>query len=747
MCGQPFDPFISWSSKNSECEYDVNRKKLVRDSPWHDMVKTGTAGVARKAIEEIKAIGEEVDVRALADILSSQAAQAPAKGSKRQRAAAAAKKSRPPAQMSPLPVKFEGFTSLSKESSMGSGRSAESVTLPQEPLSAPLFPPLLPPFASATTVGSASRASSAPGIPPLGGMETQSPSGSGPLAFAGLAAANVSELPRNVSLGSASMGSNIAPLDVDALLEYANKVLQVQTQQKQELALQLQNQTDFSTEEGLKRAFIRDIVPAIPKHIRYWLFDKVQEGTEFAIYCPDKESPAAPLPGPDSILPLLTACKKLIVRHVTLPMFLPSLFHIILFSTVLCVMAVDPDSELGNSFDDVRPTGPPWTPLGWPNTAKEVYALLRICIGMSKRMGMNKEPIGRQNADPALVQQEIRESKIITSEVDLGDQGPVLLNDGAGASMDPERENMTRRLWWLQYIADRELAYLTFRQPIIDDKDCYIYPPHMAEDATDQSAHSPRSGTGSAMSLIQLSIPEAAEFETLVSDALFRSFSILGRSVNYRYACQIHRLDPTAEGDPNRRDLFGDAQVFRAALPKIADAYDKRNTKPGIVNEYKRVISHLPRMWVQQLASGLLVHNAAVMILASPPVGNDSGSYGAWENSSGAPAFATAAFRVVNILNNMIWNEMFGSHGGSQAIVGFNQVIVFQAAMALATLVIALQVGPCWSVLTWTCCQISHPFALFSSFFVLKRTKLDEPAAAFDWTTASPFRSTTWQST
>lgn len=680
----------------------MNRKKLVKDSPWHGMIREGTAIAAIRVLEDAKAQGEEVDIRTLASQLVSEPGSTPVvgKGSKRHQTRRGPKQApkgsnavERPQPASKTPVEFPGFSLPLKSVSLGSNHSASEgsgATMPRA-ASGPLFPPL----AASLTDRSLSNSGSSNARPThlsrgqISLSDLDSPS-----------LESAAELLRNPPAGLPPHVVKDGVANVDALLEYVQKVLQVQQQHQQELMFQ-QLQQEVTTEEGLKRAFIRDIVPCIPRALRAWIFDRMGMDSEFSDYCEDMTTPARRFPGPHILLPLLTACKRLIVRHVTLPMFLPSLVHIILFSSVLCTMAVDPNSEDGqleNAGNEAN-TGSDWIPLAWPHTAKEVDSLLRICVGMSRRMGMNKEPIGRANVDEQAVEKDIRESKIIGAEVDLGNAG-LLFMDGAGASVSADREAVTRRLWWLQYMTDRMMSFLVFRKPVIDDKDCYIYPPHLAKDSSENNgSHSPHSQAGSlsGSSSHDLGALEINEFDSISSDSLLRAFSLLGRAVNYRVTCQAYHINPFSATDPLRVALLSDLDLFRRALPKVAGAFDKPHRKQSSIDDYRNFIESLPRHAVRQLGVAMLIHDAAWILLSSPPSGNEGGSHLDWADGPAVDMFAEAAFRVVNIVTNVLYSDIFGADGDPGGLIGFAQVVAFQAAMALATLLINLQVRFCFA--------------------------------------------------
>ena len=674
------------TNRKGDCIYDVNRKKLVRDSPWHTMIRDGTALTARKVLEEAKNHGDEVDIVELASTLATDAvAPAPSSNSRRR-----APRKQPPAQSpvpkmvpepsDPAPVDFGGFNLPTTTSSFGlNSRSEDELRIPRV-VSGPLFPPLLPPFASVPSIVSSSTHSQSSSNNFLGTSQSF-----GRMSAASPGGADSANVPPTTQPESAAQ--QVTP-NVNALLEYVQQVLQVQQQQRQEVAFQ-ELQREVSTEEGLKQAFIRDVVPSMPRYIKHLLFADLPAHSEFADYCPDISGPPGPYPGPHTLLPLLTACKRLIIRHITLPMFLPSLVHIILFSTVLCAMAVDPNGDQGPVDASGDPGGSDWTPLAWPHTAKEVDAVLRICVGMSKRMGMNKEPIGRANVDEQTVGKNARESKIIESEVVLEDG--VLFMDGAGASVDPGRQDMTRRLWWLQYVTDRELCCLVFRRPVIDDKDCFIHPAHLAKELID--VHNSLRG-GSESSMHELGSLEANEFQDIASDSMLRSFSLLGRVVNYRISCHAFRLDPNSQDDPLRQELLWDLDHFRKAVPKIAGAYDKNHSTRD-TTEYRELIGSLDRIAVRKFAIALMAHRGCGLLLNAPPDSSEAGSEEAWSTSPAHGLYADAAFGVVNIITNMLWTDIFGFERNSPSFVGFKQVIAFQAAMTLAGLLQGLQVSCC----------------------------------------------------
>lgn len=197
--------------------------------------------------------------------------------------------------------------------------------------------------------------------------------------------------------------------------------------------------SEVTTEEGLRRAFITHIVPRMPAYLREWFFNGLADDSEFAMYLPDPSFPAKAFAEPELYLPLVSGCKKLLLKHISLSTFLPSLVHLIFYATVLCQMAVDPNGELGLGDVDCG-DAPEWTPFADARIAKEVDALLRICIGISLRMGINKEPSTRSTVEGS------GRKGALSSEVELIDG--LLLMDGAGTSLSQDRQEMVRKIWW-----------------------------------------------------------------------------------------------------------------------------------------------------------------------------------------------------------------------------------------------------------------------------------------------------------
>ncbi|KAI9008553.1 hypothetical protein DFJ74DRAFT_772963 [Hyaloraphidium curvatum] len=751
-------------ARNGECIYDVNRKKLVRDSPWHELVKDGTATAVRQALAS-DGVPFAPPQRSPDDPQppkkKKQAAAKPAKQARQQSPPQEPPRRPSPPQQAgrqqspsmqapwlgpPLPPSqpgsfpFPGFDLADRSFSTNSsasyeGRKQPAMTpaialqrlgafFPNHPSNAATatFPPSL-----SSSTASASSASSAYGrerapfaaalasaTAPLivsptieASSRLPDPLMANPPSRPRTDAARLSVVPDGASYGvvgnmaadprlqapRASQRQLLQPApeavpDVDSLLDYVQKVLQLQQQQQQEAIFQ-QLQQEAMTEEGLKRAFIRDIVPCIPRHLRAWIFGRLQADSEFSEYFVDLSVPARRFPGPHVLVPLLSACKRLIVRHVTLPAFLPSLVHVILFSTVLCMMAADPNGEQEPLGADEGGDRSNWTPLSFPLAAKEVHALLRVCVGMSKRMGMNKEPVGRANVADEVVEKTIKESRIITSEVDIG--AGILFMDGAGASVSADRMNLTRRLWWTQYMTDRVLAFLEFRRTFIDDADCSIYPPHLAKDAVDAaSPRSPNSQNGSSSSH-DLGSLDTSDFESIAPDFYLRGFSLLGRVINYRVSCRMYRIDPLSDDDPGRRALADDLDLFRRALPGISRAFERPHSKPSTVEYYRSVVTSLPRSALEIFANALLLHNAATVLLAAPASDATPEALARWSGTAHADKMAEAAGRSANITTNMLWSDVFVADGHSLPVVGFGQVAAFQAAMALVTLLVAKQ--------------------------------------------------------
>lgn len=434
--------------------------------------------------------------------------------------------------------------------------------------------------------------------------------------------------------------------------------------------------TEVTTEEGLRQAFIIHVVPRMPAYLRTWFFTGVTRDSEFGEYLMDPSTPSLSFAEPSIYLPLVAGCKKLLLKHITLPSFLPSLVHIILYATILCNMAVDPNGELGLGDVDCGPA-PEWSPLANSKTAKEVDSLLRICIGLSLRMGINKEPTTRLTTGEQPKVGNNKEGGSLRSEVELLDG--ILLMDGAGASMNTDRQDMIRKIWWLQYMTDRMTSFLMFRKPSIDDAECNIFPPSLAAEMAGNGITSPQSD-GSL---------DVDDLEAKVSDLHLHTLSLLGRAVQYRIACVAFKADPLAVDDPQRQSLETDLLIFRGNLPSLIRTFDLTN----IPAREAASISTVSHELLQHLVFDALTLNSATILLNSPSQLADPHSVATWVDSPAAISMGEAGMSTARLIVNAIWAPSFTRGQKSTPITGLAQADVFVACMALAMLVRRLQVG------------------------------------------------------
>lgn len=468
---------------------------------------------------------------------------------------------------------------------------------------------------------------------------------------------------------------------IDPLLEVLTQSQETMSAVRQ-VARELSHQrliTEVTTEEGLKQAFITHVVPRMPAYLRAWFFTGVTRDSEFGEYLMDPSDIGLSFAEPSIYLPLIAGCKKLLLKHVSLPAFLPSLTHLVLFATVLCNMAVDPNGELGLPDVDSG-QAPEWSPLANPKSAREVDSLLRICIEISLRMGINKEPTTRLTVGEQPKTGNNKEGGSLRSEVELLDG--ILLMDGAGASMNTDRQDMIRKIWWLQYMTDRMASFLTFRKPSIDDAECNIFPPsHVADLAGAAGA-----GIASPKSDISVDIDE---LEAKVSDLHLHTLSLLGRVVQYRVACAAFKADPLVVDDPQRQSLEADLGIFRRNLPSLIRAFD------SVVIPAKEAasISNISHELLQHLVFDALTLNSADLLLVSPSQHASPQALADWVDSAEAVSMCETGISTAQLVCNAIWAPAFTRGHRGTPITGLAQADVFTACMALVTLVRRLEVG------------------------------------------------------
>lgn len=225
-------------------------------------------------------------------------------------------------------------------------------------------------------------------------------------------------------------------------------------------------------------------------------------------------------------------------------------------------------------------------------------------------------------------------------------------------------------------MTDRQACLLTLRQPAINDAECNMVPPNVADIG---DVATPKSDTSS----------DVGEIEAKMSDMHLRVLSILGRVVHHRITCLRFNIDPLVPNDPQREILEGDLQNFRHNLPQLARAFDAAKISP----RDDATISNMSLGLLQNLVFNLLVYNASSMLLDSPAMNSEPEALAYWVDSPAGISSGRVAMSTATLVGNAMWAPPFSRRSKATPVTGLAQVVVFMAGMTLATLLRILSVS------------------------------------------------------